>query len=355
MTSDLLLSPAEGDLPSPKLNKYFSVLNTRSAGGTMPYELGEENDKVSYTRYKTPSAYRESGAFLPRKLMWPKIYRNRLSPYMSCPKRCAYCFELHNPWIGLDEVKIKTNTVEFVRKIISQQRQRDVILLDGYDCERAELKEEFIRNSLKVILEYRMPLLIQTKSDLVLRDLDILKQLNEKTSFLHVAFSITDLNPSHHQIFETYTCAPKNRLKAMKTVSKADISTGLHLMPVLPYISDTQQELEHLFDEASKNGCQYIIYNPLRVAGSGPQRKKWFDTLKKYFPSLVKKYEKLYPYREDAYKFGHVPRNSTYLKELSEKITVLEKKYGMDNDISRPKIDKKPIIFNKQKSLSDFV
>jgi DNA repair photolyase len=321
----------------------------------MQYELGEENDKVSYTRYKTPSAYRESGAFLPRKLMWPKIYRNRLSPYMGCPKRCAYCFELHNPWIGLDEVKIKTNTVEFVRKIISQQRQRDVILLDGYDCERAELKEELIRNSLKVILEYRMPLLIQTKSDLVLRDLDILKQLNEKTNFLHVAFSITDLNPSHHQMFETYTCAPKNRLKAMKTISKAGISTGLHLMPVLPYISDIQQELEHLFDEARKNGCQYIIYNPLRVAGSGPQRKKWFDTLKKYFPFLVKKYEKLYPYREDAYKFGYVPRNSTYLKELSEKIAVLEKKYGMDNDVSRPKIDKKPIIFNKQKILSDFV
>lgn len=319
------------------------------------YELGEENKKVSYTQYSTPSAYRESGAFLPKRIMYPKIYRYRLSPYMGCPKRCAYCFELHNEWIDTDEVKIKINTVEFVRNKISEQKQRDVILLDGYDCERAELKEELIRNALKVILEYRMPLLIQTKSDLVLRDLDILKQLNEKANFLHVAFSITDLNPSHHRMFETYTCAPRNRLKAMKTISKAGISTGLHLMPVLPYISDTQQELEHLFDEASKNGCQYIIYSPLRVAGSGSQRKKWFDTLKEYLPSLVEKYEKLYPYEKDAYKFGHVPHDSTYLKELSKKIAILGKKYGIDNNISRPKIDKKSITSNKQKSLSNFM
>ena len=319
------------------------------------YELGEENKKIFYTRYSTPSAYRESGAFLPKELMYPKVYRYRLSPYMGCPKRCAYCFELHNDWINPDEVKIKTNTVEFVKNEISKQKQRDVILLDGYDCERAEIKEKLIRNSLKVILEYQMPLLIQTKSDLVLRDLDILKQLNEKTNFLHVAFSITDLNPSHHQMFETYTCAPKNRLKAMKTISEAGISTGLHLMPVLPYISDTQQELEHLFDEASKNGCQYIIYNPLRVAGSGPQRKKWFDTLKEYFPFLVKKYEKLYPYKENAYKFGHAPYDSIYLNELSKKIAVLGKKYGINNNISQPKIDKKIIIPKKQKSLIDFM
>jgi len=216
-------------------------LDSQQLRVTMPYKLGEENNKVSYTQYRTPSAYRECGAFLPRKLVKSNIYRYRLSPYMGCPKRCAYCFELYDKWHGLDEVKIKTNTVETVEEKISQQRQRDVILLDGYDCERAEIREELIRDSLKVILKYRMPLLIQTKSDLVLRDLDILEQLNEKTNFLHVAFSITDLNPSHHRMFESHTCAPKNRLKAMKTISKAGISTGLHLMPVLPYISGSSR------------------------------------------------------------------------------------------------------------------
>ncbi|MEA1999735.1 MAG: radical SAM protein [Euryarchaeota archaeon] len=336
--------------------------NSQQLMVTMSYKLGEENNKVSYTRYRSPSAYRECGAFLPKKLMYPNIYRYRLSPYMGCPKRCAYCFELYDKWHGLDEVKIKTNTVEIVKEKISQQKQRDVILLDGYDCERAEIRERLVRNSLKVILEYRMPLLIQTKSDLVLKDLDILEQLNNKTNFLHVAFSITDLNSSHHRMFESHTCAPKNRLKAMKTISEAGISTGLLLMPVLPYISDTQQELEHLFKEASKNGCQYVIYGPLRVAGSGPQRERWFSTLEKYFPYLVKRYEELYPYEENAYKFGNIPRDYTYLKELSRKIAVLERKYGMDNDISKPEIDKaKPEIDKRsitpagQRTLSAFM
>jgi len=241
---------------------------------TISYELGEENSEISYVRYETSSAYREAGAFLPKKLVRKNIYRYRLSPYMGCPKRCSYCFELHNEFINPDEVKIKTNTVRTVESTISKQKERSVILLDGYDCERAELEEELIRDSLEVILKHRMPLLIETKSDLVLRDLDLLKEINEKTDFLHVAFSITDLDPAHHRKFEAHTCAPEDRLKAMKEVSEAGISTGLFLMPVLPYISDTRDKLEELFEKASENGCQYIIHNPLRVAGSGPQRER---------------------------------------------------------------------------------
>lgn len=317
------------------------------------YELGEENGKVSYTRYRTPSAYREAGAFLPRKLVVSNIYRYRLSPYMGCPKRCSYCFELYNEFIRLNEVNIKTNTVETVREKISQQKQRDVILLDGYDCERAEIKEELIRSSLEVVLEHRMPLLIQTKSDLVLRDLDILTRLNEKTNFLHVAFSITDLDPSHHRVFEPYTCAPESRLRAMKKISEAGISTGLFLMPVLPYISDDQQRLERLFKEASKSGCQYIIHDPLRVAGSGLQRENWFSTLREHSPSLMGRYEDIYPYRENAYKFGNVPRDIAYLRELSKKVAALGRKYEMGDNISRPEISRMPVIL-RQRTLDGF-
>ncbi len=318
------------------------------------YRLGEENDNISYTRYTTPSAYRESGAFLPKKLVQKNIYRYRLSPYMGCPKRCSYCFELHNDYINPNEVKIKTNTVDTVEKKISKQQDRDVILLDGYDCERAEIKEELIRDSLRIILEKRMPLLIQTKSDLVLRDLDILKQLDEKTDFLHVAFSITDLDPSHHKKFERYTCSPKDRLRAMEKISDSGISTGLFLMPILPYISDRYEKLEELFEKARENGCQYVIHNALRVAGSGPQRKKWFSALEENFPSLVEKYEQFYPYREDAYKFGHVPWERSYQKGVSQKIANLCDKYGMDDDISKPEISKKTPDTDEQRSLDSF-
>ncbi len=88
------------------------------------YKLGEENSSISYTRYTTPSAYRESGAFLPKKLVKKNIYRYRLSPYMGCPKRCDYCFELHDEYINKDQVKIKTNTVDRVKKKISEQEKR---------------------------------------------------------------------------------------------------------------------------------------------------------------------------------------------------------------------------------------
>lgn len=68
----------------------------------------------------------------------------------------------------------------------------------------------------------------------------------------------------------------------------------------------------------------------------------------------MEKYEKLYPYEKDAYKFGHVPHDSTYLKELSKKISA-GKKYGIDNNISQTEIDKMLITSNRQKNLSNFM
>jgi DNA repair photolyase len=316
--------------------------------------LGEKNPTITYTRYETPSAFRRAGAFLPRKIIEMDTYEYRLSPYMGCSKRCTYCFELHNEFVGPNEVKIKTNTVSLLKEVIPTLSERKAILLDGYDCEYVEKKEQIIRTSLEVILEYELPVFIQTKSDLVLRDLDLLSKLREKT-FVTVSFSLTSVTSNLAELFEPYTCAPLNRLRALRKIADCGITTGIILMPILPFISDTRDELQLLFSEAAKNNCTYIVPEPLRLTSSGAQREMWFNTLQNTFPSLKEKYEALYPETPSGWKFGSGPKNTEYLLELSKKIELLSKEYGISTDFPAYKPEKKPIVSSYQKTLDRFL
>ena len=318
-------------------------------------KLGKNNPNITYTRYETSSAFRKAGAFLPRNILNMELYEYRLSPYMGCAKRCQYCFELHNEFIEQDQVKIKTNTAAAVRNTISKAGTQKAILLDGYDCEAAETKEKLIRKSLKVILEYRMSVFIQTKSDLVLRDLDLLKNLHDSADFVNVSFSLTDLNEEHSRAFEPYTCSPRNRLRAMKRISDEGILTGIVLMPVLPFISDTEEELERLFSRAAENGCHYIIYEPLRVTSSGPQRTMCFNVIKEYFPHLAEEYEHLYPHNSYGPKFGSGPNNYRYLHTLSERIEFLGEKYDISTTFPRPVFKNKQKAARSQNTLDRFM
>ncbi len=320
--------------------------------------LGDENPHIRYVKYETPSAFRKAGAFLPKKIIEMEIYGYRLSPYMGCSKRCRYCFELHNEFIHANEVKIKINTPSVLKKTIQGLHEIKPILLDGYDCEVAEQKEGLIRSSLEIIIEYGLSVLIQTKSDLVLRDLDLLQELNDIAGFVNVSFSLTSLNQDHARIFEPYTCSPVNRLKAMKKVSDSGIQTGIILMPVLPFISDSDEVLDLLFSKAVENGCQYIVPEPLRVTASGDQRKMWFDVLRRCFPALVERYERLYPASTFGPKFGSGPRDIGYSYELSKKMDRFSEQYKIPTEFPRPpepRSGKRPMISRYQNTLDSFM
>jgi len=324
----------------------------------MTPQLGDSNPNIIYTKYETPSAFRKAGAFLPRDLIKKEIYEYRLSPYMGCSKRCRYCFEPHNEFIREDEVKIKTNTVSVLKSNIPGLDKTKAVLLDGYDCETAEQKERIIRASLKVIVEYGIPLLIQTKSDLVLRDLDLLEELNDSGVFVAVSFSMTSLNQDHARIFEPYTCPPLDRLKAMKKISDAGIQTGIILMPVLPFISDSNEELNLLFSRSTENGCEYVIPEPLRVTSSGKQRDMCFGVLREHFPALVKRYEELYPARQFGPKFGSGPKDNAYLSALLKRIDEVSRRYDITTIFPRipePRPEKRGAISRCQCTLDRFM
>jgi DNA repair photolyase len=293
----------------------------------LQFRLGGQNPNVYFTRYQSPSAFRRAGAFIPKSLKYMQTYDYRLSPYMGCTKRCIYCFELVNSNVRKNEVRVKTNTVKYVRKVLSTLNERKAVLVDGYDCEEIEKKVKFLRSSLDVLLEFKVPVFVQTKSSLVLRDIDKLERLSECTELTTVAFSLTSFEEKHARIFEPYTTSPGERIKAMQKLSSRGILTGIILMPILPFISDTDRTLNRVFSEAATVGCSYIIPEPLRVTGVGPQRNNVFQVIKKYYPELLLKYERLYPRDPYGPEFGTRPRSRMYLCDLFRRIKAKGTKY----------------------------
>jgi DNA repair photolyase len=295
----------------------------------LQFRLGEQNPNIHFTCYQSPSAFRRAGAFIPRSLKYTHIYDYRLSPYMGCTKRCVYCFELVNRNVRKNEVKVKTNTAKYVRKVLLTLNERKAVLVDGYDCEEIEKEAKLLRDSLNVLLEFKMPVFVQTKSSLVLRDIDKLERLSECTELTTVAFSLTSLKEEHARIFEPYITSPEERIKAMQKLSSKGILTGIILMPILPFISDTDKVLERVFSEAEAVGCSYVIPEPLRVTGVGPQRNNVFQVIRKYYPELLPKYERLYPRNPYGPEFGTRPRSRIYLYDLFQRIRAKGRKYEM--------------------------
>ncbi len=320
----------------------------------MEMKLERVNPNIRFSRYETPSAIRKAGAFLPRKLMDMRLYEYRLSPYMGCEKRCRYCFELHNEFIEKDEVKIKTNTVSLVKKTVPDLSGNSAILVDGYDSEQAESRERLIRRSLETIVERGLPVIIQTKSDLVLRDMDLLLESKAKGTFVKVFFSLTSLSEEIHRTFEPYTCPPRDRIRAMGKLSDAGIPTDAILMPILPYISDTEEELDRLFSTVKGKGCGHMIPGPLRLTSSGPQRDAFLEVIKEYSPSLLGRYEKLYPARGHGWKFGTGPQSVDYMNDLNKRIGILSRRYNIPTMFERPALGRFDVKTSSQSDLGDF-
>lgn len=293
----------------------------------LQFRLGKQNPNIHFTRYQSPSAFRRAGAFIPRSLKYMHVYDYRLSPYMGCTKRCIYCFELVNRNVRKNEVRVKTNTAKYVRKVLLTLNERKAVLVDGYDCEEIEKEVKLLRDSLNVFIEFKMPVFVQTKSSLVLRDIDKLERLSECTKLTTVAFSLTSLEEEHARVFEPYTTSPEERIKVMQKLSSRGIPTGIILMPILPFISDTDKVLERVFSEARAVGCSYVIPEPLRVTGVGPQRNNVFQVIKKYYPELLPKYERLYLRDPYGPEFGMRPRSRTYLYNLFQRIKAKGRKY----------------------------
>jgi len=235
-----------------------------------------------------------------------------LDPYQNCEFGCAYCDSAYDK-----TVYIKTNAVQQLEQKIKTMQKGTIILGSVSDAyQRVEEKYKLTRNLLEIIKQYDFPVHILTKSNLILRDIDLLTKISSM-----VTITIITLDEKTSQILEKGAPSPTERLKTIKQLSEAGIKTGISIIPILPYI--VENELEEIIKSANRDGAEYVLYKYLELKGD--QKNIFIELLEKYYPSLVEKYEELY-------KNSYMPRD-TYVTKINNDLEKLCKKYEIKNRV----------------------
>ncbi|WP_437879822.1 PA0069 family radical SAM protein [Pseudomonas sp. LRF_L74] len=202
-----------------------------------------------------------------------------VNPYRGCEHGCIYCFARpsHAYWDlspGIDfETRLiaKTNLAECLEEQLSKPGYQPAPIALGINTDAyqpIEREQRLTRRALEILLRYRHPLSIITKSSLILRDLDLLQEL-ASLNLVSVAFSITTLDDELKRIMEPRTASPGARLRAMRTLHEHGVPVSVMAAPMIPMINDS--ELEQILEAASEAGARsaaYVLLRlPLEIAG----------------------------------------------------------------------------------------
>jgi len=240
--------------------------------------------------------------------------------YRGCNQDCIYCdsrsscYQIDN----FDEIKVKQDADIMIDQELSTKQKKGIISLGGmndpYNVYEKELK--YTQSALKSMNKYHFGVHVITKSTLVLRDLEILLQINQHSPVC-VGITITTANDKLQKRIERNVPSSSERFEAIKILSDSGIYTGILLMPILPFINDTIDNIEQIVKKAHESNAKYI-YASFGVTLRDNQRQHFF---KQIGPELTKRYVDTYG---DSYICGSL--NHELLKN---KFETLCQKYGI--------------------------
>lgn len=216
-----------------------------------------------------------------------------MNPYQGCEHGCIYCYarnthEYYGFSAGLDfesKIIVKKNAARLLKQQLLQNNWNAVpIMLSGNtDCYQPQEKRfEITRQMLKVMVQYRHPVGIISKNSLVLRDLDLLKDL-AADNLVHVMISITTLNEDLRRVMEPRTASSIKRLKTIEELSLAGVPVGIMNAPIIPGLN--HHEMPQIIKAAAEHGALTAGMTIVRLNGSvGPIFEDW---LRKNFPIVL--------------------------------------------------------------------
>lgn len=218
-----------------------------------------------------------------------------MNPYQGCEHGCIYCYarNTHEYWgysAGLDferKILYKANAPELLeRKLKSRSWKPAGIMFSGNtDCyQPIEKKLEITRNMLKVLLKLKHPCSMITKNALILRDLDILKEM-ASMNLIHVNISITSLSEETRRTLEPRTASIKKRLKTVKVLSENGIPVNVMMAPIIPAINN--HEILRLVKTVAELGAKSVAYTVVRL--NGAIGRIFTDWVRKTYPDRADK------------------------------------------------------------------
>ncbi|MCL1829658.1 MAG: radical SAM protein [Oscillospiraceae bacterium] len=229
-----------------------------------------------------------------------KEYKHILSPqngmniYRGCTHGCIYCdsrSKCYQMRHDFEDIKIKTNAPEILERELRKKRRLCMVgtgaMTDPYIPEETEIGHT--RRCLEIIEKYGFGLAVQTKSKLILRDLDLLKSINNKAKCV-VQITLTTYDESLCKILEPKVCTTKERVETLKLMRDNGIPTVVWLCPLLPFINDTEENILGILRYCADAGVWGILNFGIGLTLRDGNREYFYAALDKHFPGLKEKY-----------------------------------------------------------------
>ncbi len=218
--------------------------------------------------------------------------------YRGCSHGCIYCdsrskcYQFTHPF---EDIEVKQNAPQLLETALRSKRKRCMIGTGSMSDPYMHCEEELrlTRRCLEIIAQYEFGLAIQTKSDLILRDIDLLDEINRKAKVV-VEMTLTTYDDDLCSVLEPNVCNTKRRIEILEEMKKRDIPTIVWLTPILPFINDTEENIRAILDECIRVGVKGIICFDMGLTLREGDREYYYAALDKHFPGMKERYIKAY-------------------------------------------------------------
>ena len=226
---------------------------------------------------------------------------NGMNIYRGCTHGCIYCdarskcYQMNHVF---EDIEVKENAIELLEDALRRKRKRCMIgtgaMTDPYIP--LEMKLGYTRRTLELIERYGFGVTLHTKSDRILRDMDLLTKINSKTKCV-VQMTLTTVDDKLCSIVEPNVCVTSRRAEVLRIMRDAGIPTVVWLCPVLPYINDTKENISEILDMCIEAKVYGIINFGMGMTLREGDREYFYMQLDKHFPGLKERYIRNYGYK----------------------------------------------------------
>lgn len=273
---------------------------------------------------------------------------NNMNIYRGCSHGCIYCDSRSKCYQfshDFEDIEVKENALELLEKSLISKRQKCMITT-GSMCDpylHLEEKIKYTRKCLELILKYGYGVSIQTKSNRILRDLDLLEQINRNTKVV-VQITLTTYDEELCKIIEPNVSTTKERFEVLKKLRDKNIPTIVWLDPILPFINDTEENLRGILSYCVEAKVYGIIFFGLGLTLRDGNREYFYQKLDEHFPKMKERYMKCFgnsyeiesPNSDKLYKIlveectkNNIILNNDYLFSYLEKFPEKEKQISL--------------------------
>ena len=276
-----------------------------------------------------------------------------LNPYSSCAFNCLYCYIRGSKYGSNLErsLSVKTNMAELLdHQLRNRARKGDygIIVLSSATDPYPNIEKNYgvTRDALEIIRKHKFPVHIITKSNLIERDFDLLKEIEREAILSYdlkslqrgvmISYSFSTLQDGVAKIFEPGAPPPSQRIETVRKTLDRGFLTGVNLMPLLPYISDTSEQLHLAFSTFRDLKVDYIFPASITLFGTEKASSKtlMLNAIKKHYPELEEKYRKFFSNNNEMPQY--------YQEAFQEKINELLAEYNLCNSILEGASRKQP-------------